>query len=76
MVQTESGGGTPMSTKVEPRMMSCTRCGKQIEEEKALYRGDSAQKINERFSGNWDWRNFAHCAACDWEDFRNSPGGM
>ncbi len=70
------GQGVLMATKTEPKMMSCARCGKQIEEDKALYRGSPAKNMNENYGGKWNWRNFAHCEDCDYEDYSNSPGGM
>ena len=58
--------------------INCTRCGKLIpDDNEALYRGGRAKNINNAFpGGNYDWKRFAHCAACDFEDYRNSPGGM
>jgi hypothetical protein len=54
----------------------CSGCGKEIPEEDALYRGQPAEVYFAATGNKYDWRNFAKCADCDYDDYRNTYGGM
>ena len=63
-----------MNTTIEEKTMHCSRCGRLILEKDALYRGYPAQSCQALI--DHDWRNYAHCERCDWEDYSNTYGGM
>jgi ribosomal protein S26 len=54
--------------------VNCRGCGKEIPEDKALYRGSPA-KNHDELAGR-DWKDFAKCEDCDYQDYSNTYGGM
>ena len=54
----------------------CRGCGKEIPEEKALYRGSPAKGNYELTAAGCDWKKFSKCEDCDYDDYRNTYGGM